>query len=703
MFDASASNLEEVYASAMPVVRSLLPMLAAPHRGLPSEVADEVFVLPEGTKFKSKLTPYMIEPMNTVVSRNHVAVAFCSAARTGKTISLVDAIQAYIIAVAPSDNLTIFATEAMARRYARMRFDRMVKNSPDLKCKLSTDHNKDNVLNKMFNHGMASWFGSPSPTNLSASEYKFCFWSDVDRGDDNNSDGDIYAQLKKRTTTYLSAGMTIAEASPSRDILDPNYKPSSPHEAPPVSGILGLYNDGDRRMWYWRCPHCSEQFKLSCDLELFQLPNQKELLFEVSESSVKSVANKYAHIYCPECGARIEEHHKTELNLSGEWKKEIEDDDNEVASFWLSGVAAKFQNWHSILTNYLKALAFYEDTGDEKKLKAMFNVDLGQPYMPKNVSDVIGAKDLEDRAIDMGKLLVPIDGRYLIATVDVQKRKFVVQIECWGTHETRWLIDRFDITLSNRVYGGVKQGLEPATYLEDWDLLLSDVMTKRYALTGDTDRTMGILLTVCDSGGTYSTISDSSVTENAYKFWRKCKKMNIHKQLALIKGTRGTPASNAPAIKLSVLGKQSSAARSANVVDKLPLWLLNTTFLKDTLMARLKKKGKKGVIHFPEWLPSWFYKEVTSEVRTDKGWENLKGRRNEAFDLLGYAHAGNLILLDSYWSGSINWDQPPPWADVWDNNPHVTMADKFKENVKKRKGRVVRSATRPTNGSGFRD
>ncbi|WP_262197094.1 phage terminase large subunit family protein, partial [Escherichia coli] len=47
-------------------------------------------------------------------------------------------------------------------------------------------------------------------------------------------------------------------------ITDTRWKPSSPHEAPPTTGILSLYNRGDRRRWYWPCPHCGEEQYLKC-------------------------------------------------------------------------------------------------------------------------------------------------------------------------------------------------------------------------------------------------------------------------------------------------------------------------------------------------------------------------------------------------------------------------------------------------------
>ena len=57
----------------------------------------------------------------------------------------------------------------------------------------------------------------------------------------------------KRTQTYKSAGICIAESSPGRDYVDGKWqrRPGS-HEAPPAAGICALYNRGDRRRLYWR-------------------------------------------------------------------------------------------------------------------------------------------------------------------------------------------------------------------------------------------------------------------------------------------------------------------------------------------------------------------------------------------------------------------------------------------------------------------
>ena len=72
-------------------------------------------------------------------------------------------------------------------------------------------------------------------------------------------------------------------------------------------------------------------------------------------------------------------------------------------------------------------------------------------------------------------------------------------------------------------------------------------------------------------------------------------------------------------------------------------------------------------MHFPEWIGSWFYDELTYEERsTDGKWSKPGRGANEAFDLLVYADA--LAILHGY--EKIKWPDAPEWArrETWLEN-----------------------------------
>jgi len=633
-------------------------------------------------KWASEQTPYMAEAMNLVSSRDYTSVVFVGPARTGKTQGLLDGSIGYIITSDPSDVLVIHMTEEAARRYSRLRIKRMLNNSPDLKEKMSAVHHDDNVLGKYFKNGTALILAYPSPTQLSAQDYKYVFMSDYDRMPDDTGEGDVYSLAMKRTQTFMSGGMAVVESSPGRDFTDSAWKPKTTHEAPPVGGILGLYNNGDRRIWHWDCPDCNTGFPCKPGLDLFNLPETGDLVDEIRKNGAKATARVYSYIVCPHCGVRIEHEKKNKMNLSGYWVKEG-DKENSTASFWLGGVAAKFQTWESLLEKEFLGLAHFAATGEETKLKATRNTDQGIPYIPVGASEKMSADELEQRAEDLPKRMIPEGVRFLLASVDVQGNRFVCQVEGVGVGNEKWVIDRFDIAVSERESHGEMAILDPSGHKEDWDLLFERVIEKRYPLADLSGRDMGIIMTVCDSGG------KEGVTENAYAFWKRVKDKGLSERFSLIKGERPKPTVNKPMVSKSTLGKASKAARKAKVTGQMPLWLLNTTTLKDAVASNLKRADVgHDYIHFPDWLPSWFYAEIVAETRTEKGWENTGRARNETFDLLCYTKAGLLIKLDAYWKKDIKWDAPPPWAETWDNNSEVSDKEGDNEPTRSKQRRV---------------
>jgi len=629
-------------------------------------------------------TPYMVAAMDLISSRDFTSVIFVAPARTGKTQGLIDGGIGYIITCDPSDMLVIHMTEEAARRYSRLRVKRMLNNSPDLKAQLSPSTHDDNILGKYFRNGTALMLGYPSPTQLSAQDYKYVFLSDYDRMPDDNGEGDIYSQAMKRTQTFMSGGMCVVESSPGRDFTDVSWKAKTIHEAPPVGGILALYNSGDRRLWFWTCPECDDPFACTPGLELFNLPEQRDLIIEIRKNGAKETAQRYNYIVCPNCGSELTHEKKNKMNLAGFWKAES-DKQNSIASFWLGGVAAKFQTWESLLEKEFNALIHYADTGEEYKLKATRNTDQGLPYIPVGAAEKMSAEYLEQRAEDLPKRVVPKDARFLIASVDVQANKFVVQVQAFGVKFESWLLDRFDIAISERESHGEMAILDPAGHKEDWDLLIDRVILQRYAVDDHSGRTMGVSMTTCDSGG------KEGVTENAYSFWKRVKGLGLDGRFNLIKGERPRIGVNKPMASKSMPDKSSSAATKAKVVGMMPLWILNVTTLKDAVASNLKREDAgTDYIHFPDWLPSWFYAEIVAETRSDKGWENLSRARNETFDLLCYAKAGLLIKLDGYWKKEINWENPPAWAEVWDNNSEVSDIETGTPKSQVKTGRRVR-------------
>lgn len=605
------------------------------------------------------VAPYIIEPMNCLSSREYDAVVFVGPARTGKTIGLVDGWVVYNIVCDPCDMLVVQMTEEKAREHSKKRLARTFRVSPEVACRLSPNRNDNNVYDRTFLAGNYLKIGWPSVNIMSSSDYKSVALTDYDRfPEDVDSEGDAYSLASKRTTTFMSSGMTLVEGSPGRDITDVKWRRRSPHEAPPTTGSLSLYNTGDRRRWYWPCPHCGEFFQPIGDT-----------VTGFQDITDPVLASEAAFIQCPHCAGKILPKQKRELNAKGVWLREGEaitavgvrsgtPRRSRIASFWMEGPAAAYQTLTQLVYKRLIAELEYETTGSEQTLKTVTNTDWGQPYLPRAAMDQRQGDELMARAESYGKRLVPPQVRFLVASVDVQagkKRRFVVQIVGYGQHGERWLIDRYNIKTSLRCNSdGEALPIEPGGYPEDWDLLVSDVLEKTYSLQSDERRQMPILCMAVDSGG------EDGVTDNAYKFWRRCKRNGLGKRVYLIKGDSTT---RQKLITKTYPDNTNRSDRKAGARGDVPVYLLQTDRLKDGIHNNLKREtAGPGFIHFPDWLGEWFYDELTYEIRgTDGKWSKPGHGANEALDLFCYCHA--LVTLRGY-EKIKDWSNPPSWASA---------------------------------------
>ncbi|MFL7227939.1 phage terminase large subunit family protein [Escherichia coli] len=640
-------------------------ILRAPRRMRVADAVAQYMRVPMGAgnsvPWDPLVAPYVIEPMNCLASREYDAVIFVGPARTGKTISLIDGWVIYNVICDPADMLIIQMTEEKAREHSKKRLARTFRVSPEVVSRLSPNKNDNNVYDRTFLAGNYLKIGWPSVNIMSSSDYKCVALTDYDRfPEDIDGEGDAFSLASKRTTTFMSSGMTLVESSPGRDVKDVKWRRTSPHEAPPTTGILSLYNRGDRRRWYWPCPHCGEYFQPCGDV----VAGFRDIADPV-------LASEAAYIQCPSCSGRILPEQKRELNGRGVWLRDGESINadgsrygdprrSRIASFWMEGPAAAYQTLSQLVYKLFTAEQEYETTGSEETLKTVINTDWGLPYLPRASMEQRKSELLEQRAEPVPSRSVPDGVNFLVATVDVQAgrhRRFVVQVTGYGSRGERWIIDRYNITQSLRGDSdGESQRIDPASYPEDWDVLLTDVFHKSWPLASDPSQQMRLMAMAVDSGG------EDGVTDNAYKFWRRCRRDGLGKRIYLFKGDS---IRRAKLITRTFPDNTGRTGRRAQAAGDVPLWLLQTDALKDRVNNALWRDSPgPGYVHFPDWLGSWFYDELTYEERSSDGKWSKPGRgANEAFDLMVYAEA--LVILHGY--EKIRWPDAPEWAsrETW--------------------------------------
>jgi phage terminase large subunit GpA-like protein len=480
----------------------------------------------------------------------------------------------------------------------------------------------------------------------------------------------------------------MVESSPGREYVDPHCRPQTPHEAPPASGIVGIYNRSDRRRWYWQCPDCSEYFEAAPGLQLFAtLPTEAELMEEVRSAKLNDLADKHSRVVCPHCGSTIDQRHKPHLNRieTARWVADGQTvtDTGEVlgdvprssiTGYWLGGVAAAYKKWDSLILRYLQGLRELALSGSDLTLKATINTDQGMPYLPRHL---VADKEagLQDRLEDLQQYHVPDAARFIVATVDIQggqNGRFVVEVRAFGDHLESWLVDRYAIWVTER--NGTAAKVDPAGYPEDWDLLTAKVVQATYKTSSGQE--LRVLRVGVDTGG------EDGVTHNAYAWMRRLRKAGLSSRVMLLKG--GSHATEKP------VTKGSARLNNGKPMHDMPVWLVNTDYFKDLVAGSMRRKVPgPGYFHAPKWAPAAYFEELRAEVRSASGkWQKIHAR-NEALDLWVYA----LALCESLGfgpKGRMRWDNPPGWALPLDaGNTELISREERKAEQKARKAAPI--------------
>lgn len=644
------------YATVGAAIAAALPALLPPRRmdvptwaeTTPRQLRTPTYSGP----WRNDFAPYMVEPSRMVNSRRYGAVVFVGPARTVKSDSLVLNTIGHRVDCMPRDVLVVAPTKDAARELSKTKLDPFIRQNDVIAARLVRD--ADNIFDKRFAGNMRVRCGWPVIGQLSMVDIPDVILTDYDRfPDDVDGEGSAFDLGRKRTQTFGSLGMCIAESSPGRPITDEEWAPASPHEMPPATGIVGLYNSGTRGRWYWSCPQCDEAFE----------PVMERLSWETRDTPAESA--KTVVVGCPHCGFPIRPELKSSLNRAGFWRHEtaagelvpIDDAevrDTDVVSYAMEGPAAAMQSLQQLVLRQLDAEAEFQRTGDETRLKSTVNLDQGRPYLPRirEVGEGLHEEALKALAKPWPLGIAPEWTRFVLVSVDVQASRFAVAVDAFGPGLERYLVERFDIATPS---AGEGRAIDPARHGEDWAAL--DALLERAVPVVNAAARLVPRALIVDSGGA------PGVTANAYAWWRRMRRQGLAHRAFLAKGAGGIDRDRAA----YVAPEKVEGSRQKRRTD-LRLVRMGTDPLKDEIVGALtRKEPGPGAHHISDRLDPALIAEFCAEVRTPKGWEKRRhGIRNESLDLAVMGKALAIVLK----AEKIDWDNPPDWAREPANNAY---------------------------------
>lgn len=538
------------------------------------------------------------------------------------------------------DSLVMFGTQSLARDGSNQGFRRLIQNNPSLKNLMLGGHG-NSVFTQKSKAGAFITYLWPSESNIRQRTATITWANDADMFGEIEGKGDVIGLLHARGQTKKSRAMHFIESAPYApiDIDHDEAKPLAEmdlFEAYPSQGVAGLWMQGTRFKWFWKCEGCDEHFHAG--------PEN----FHVDLECPPREAAQKASVICPHCGQIYNKPvEKYRMNLAGSWfgpgMVPVEDiGDNQIRSYWLYGPAAGFMSWAELAYDLASSWEKANSTGDKSSLQRAYTSSMCLQWVDPDASKEDPLDGIEKRAVDIEKGIVPDDVHFLTTSIDQQKKRFVVQVVGHGRDGERWLVDRYNVTQSPMRVGedGKPMTIQPPSYAEDWAAL--DKVIEREYKTKDGAVMKARIVTV-DTGG------NEDATENAYSYWKRWVKTATDKNvLRLIKG-RDT-------------GERIDKSEATKNKSGVILYLLNVTRLKDEVAFSLaRSEHGPGYIHFPSWLGQWFYDELRSEVKDPKTgkWSKKKEKtNNEAFDLAGYSFAAYTMAGGE----TIDYDNPPNWA-----------------------------------------
>lgn len=665
--------------------------LRPPERiSLPDFAKKHVWVDNPSTAGRQRLdfekTPYQVEPLESLSDPDCQGVRMVATSRAGKTF-MSTLLVAHTVETNPMDIMIVPPSRSTATTFAKDDLEKFFEQNDWLRQKIRPGRTTNSLLMKKFRNGTILSIVWPSAKNLAGVNRGVICLPDYDRiKGDVDGEGSVYNQADARTKLYGFRKKVFVESSPSKNPEKfERFEPESPHQAPPYPGILSLYNEGDRRWWYWQCVCCRQWFPAHPDHLRYDddgTPKQRAASARVVCPNEDCQA-VYRHDGDPETGMPG----KHELNASGRWVPDgmsLTPDGEMVGeilnppmpgvmnyrSYWLFGVAAAFQSWEQMVLAKISAEQVYADTGDDSQLKTVLNTDFGLPWIPPHVGDGSDWERYWERSVDHPQGVVPPGALYLITAVDTQDTSWVLQTQAFGPEGRMWCIDRRRIVFSDRDHETRKMAdgtpekawVRPGTYPEDWKVLERELASLRYQLSDGSGVMVPAIIGV-DSGGKDAT------TANAYSWWRSISGPELTRSRVLL--IKGDPKTKNLAEIRKPDGTKRSDRNAGNRGD-VPVLFVSSNMAKDVMAANLAREvDGPGYVYLPKWWKTDYFKELAAEQKRGDEWVKTR-KRNEAWDLFVYALALN--RCEKMRAHLVDWasDRLPPYALPAAENPFVT-------------------------------
>lgn len=445
-----------------------------------------------------------------------------------------------------------------------------------------------------------------------------------------------------------------------------------------ASGSAASYEDSTRGIFVMTCPEClghaaAYATKFWDSVPEFKLTWQRNE--QLGNDERIALAERTAALVCPHCGAALDEEQRhamidaavlrNDASLDG-WmhRGQVldqdagvigEPEDHETFGFWVHGTALKTESCQKLARDYEAALIKFERTRNPAVLREFLSKQMCEVYEGAATTGGLSARTLKARVgeAEYDRGLVPPGVDFITAAIDPGRRQMDVLFTGWDRLGNSWLIDR--LTLRQRQHeDGIWRDIDLYGRIEDWDLVLRQVVDRKFAMAEDPELALPVAVTCLDA-------SDGHVTWKAREFARRALRSGYAwgnwSKIKLIKGAAGKRPMLPPA------PRREDKDELGKTVEPFVLeYTLGVDALKEMTLERLATAPETaGHVRFYREFESHYIDQFFGESLVDGKWHRFGP--NESLDLYGYCEAGRLMLAPD--RKDIIWTDPqrrPPWA-----------------------------------------
>ena len=521
--------------------------------------------------------PPLREPMDCMSVKSPVReTVLMFPIQFGKTEVAINAL-GYCMDHDPGPIMICLPGEVSMNKWVAQKLNPMIDESHAVKRALTSVASRDSANTRTFKDfagGQLYMEHAGSPSRLKSTTVRTLMVDEVDEFSNNLSGGDDPLEmLKGRTSAFPSTSKSLYISSP---------------QIKGLSRIEQLWNKSDQRRYHVPCPHCGHMQHLQWS-GLHWTPDGKQVWY-----------------VCQDCGATIDEHHKTAMITAGQWVPD--------------NPGAKMRGYHINCLYYQFGLGprwvdlvdTWRDVQNEPaRLKTFVNDRLAEPWEDAAMR-AVKHNAIADRAEPYPLRTAPYGVLCITAGIDTQDNRLAVQIVGWGRGLSFWVLDYVELPG------------DPASD-EVWTALTELLNTPIQHASG---ALMRVEAMANDAGG--------HRTEDVKNYVRT---RRVRRPMAIF----GAIPNNAPVLSKGKLHDVDWRGQS----DKrgVIMYHVGTVGVKHWLYSRLSTDADKSAdvrtTHFSDQLPSEYFPGLVSETYdpAKNRFINRRGARNEPLDTWVYAYA----------------------------------------------------------------